>query len=857
MTNSRHRLALVVLILVLPVLTHAAEPSSTYFRDWLICGPIPLGGEHPVLGAAGHLQGFERNYFEAQGEEGAVRPQAGQKVVFPGGETVWKAWQSSANSVDLNTAVTKLDGLLAYAYTEFEAETSQAAVLAIGSNDGCRVWLNGERVFDYPAGRGLVPDSDLVPVLLQAGTNRLLFKIEDQGNAWGFACRVLPLGEKLLQKRLDFFAARQLKNDKAVLEYRAPKSLRKALVTEAAVKIQRDDGTGEVLWEGPWTGSPRMALPVDTSSFGKYIVTVDAILAGGLKSIFVQPFVAGTPVDRTVFAAGKSVYVIVVGDGASESEKWAAKELQKAIAAVGGVTLPIVTEAEAGDKPAIVVGWNGTIQTHTKAGTPPPAPDDESFTYRNVGPHILIYGGSQRGTMYGVMAFLEDELGVRYYTPAVTVTPQKAEYSFRLLHRTDGPGIRVRNDFYKEAFDPTWAAHNRVNGAMGTREQPGGVEGYWAVHTFFPLLSPAEFFESNPEYFSLIDGERIHERAQLCLTNPEVMDIITERLRQRMRDNPGNLIYSLSQNDWINPCQCDNCQAIAVKEESEMGPVLWFVNQVAERVEAEFPDKFVGTLAYQYTRKPPKHIKPRDNVVIRFCSIECCFAHDFTSCPENVSFVADLKGWAEIAPRIYVWDYVVSFSNYIMPFPNFSVLQPNIQTLRDHHAIGIMEQAAYQSRGGEFSELKAYLIAKLLWNPEAEVEPIIDDFMYGYYGRAGQYVREYFDLVQDLVTSDTHFPIWIKPEDPLYNATFIRDGERILDKAAAVADNPDILARVEMARLPLLYLKCKRSPREAFRDGSWDRLLAIKEREGVTHFAESGAATWDPFYKRMEHMREE
>ena len=560
--------------------------------------------------------------------------------------------------------------------------------------------------------------------------------------------------------------------------------------------------------------------------------------------------------DHSLFAGGASAYVIAIDPAASESEAWAAKELQHWLAEISGVTLPLVAPTEVGEKPAIVVGWNPLTQKLADKDAKAPEKADESFVYHNSGANIVIYGGSQRGTMYGVMAFLENELGVRFYTPRVTVAPKREQYAFRLLRFADQPGIRVRNDFYFEAFDPTWAAHNRGNGAMGTRVQPGGVEGYWAVHTFYPLLPPEEFFDAHPEWYSLIDGKRTHDHAQLCLTNPEVLDMLTERLKQRMRENPDNLIYCVSQNDWHGACECDNCQAIATREESEAGPVVWFVNQVAERVEKEFPDKYVGTLAYQYTRKPPKTVHPRENVVIRFCSIECCFAHDFLTCPQNVSFVEDMKGWAAIAKNIYIWDYVVSFSNYVMPFPNFAVLQSNIQTLRDHNAIGIMEQAAYQSRGGDFSELKAYLIAKLLWNPEAEVDPIIDDFMYGFYGRAGQHIREYFDLAQSLVTPDTHFMIWIQPNNPLYSEAFVKEAGRIFDEAERVADNPEILARVEMARLPLLFLKCKRTPKDAIRDGSYDRLLAIIEREGVTHFAEAGKPQQDAFLAEMESLRE-
>lgn len=848
--------AVLILSLLAVLNTPAVEPSSNYLRDWLLLGPIATEGRLPEAGDLFHLKGFDRNYFEAQGEEGAVAPEVGQKVVYPGGEATWVAYASPTDDVNLQEVFGKIDFNLVYAYTEVESASERAAVLAIGSNDGCKVWLNGEQVYDHASARGLVMDGDLVPVLLKAGKNRVLIKIEDQGNAWGFACRLLPFAQDDFSSRISIFEANQEGEAPASLNFTAPASLLGSVVKGADLELRRASDQA-VLWTGPWTKKQHMELPVDSARFGEYVLDIHASLAGNLAASYSIGFTAGTPIDYPLFAQGASEYVIAVDPSASESEAWAAKELQHWLAEISGVTLPLVAPGEVGEKPVIAIGWNDLTAKLAEESAEAPEPHDESFIYHNNGANIAIYGGSQRGTMYGVMAFLENELGVRFYTPQVTVAPKREKYTFRFVRFSDKPGIRVRNVFYHEAFDPTWAARNRSNGAMGTRVQPGGVEGYWSVHTFYPLLPPEEFFATKPEWYSLIDGKRTHDRAQLCLTNPEVLDKLTERLKERIRENPDNLIYCVSQNDWHGACECDNCQAIATAEESEAGPVVWFVNQVAERVKDEFPDKYIGTLAYQYTRKPPKTIKPLDNVVIRFCSIECCFAHDFLSCPQNVSFVEDMKGWAKIAKNIYIWDYVVNFSNYVMPFPNFAVLQSNIQTLRDHNAIGIMEQAAYQSRGGDFSELKAYLISKLLWNPEAEVEPIINDFMYGFYGRSGQYIREYFDLAQGLVSKDTHFDIWIPATNELFNENFVKEAGKIFDEAERVADNPEVLARVELTRLPLLFLKCKRTPRDAIRDGSYDRLLEIIKRENVTHFAEAGKPHLDAFIAEMEALRQE
>jgi hypothetical protein len=583
----------------------------------------------------------------------------------------------------------------------------------------------------------------------------------------------------------------------------------------------------------------------------------DATLSISLKDgEFTQQkvhFFAGKRTDYSLFSEGKSDYRIALSTDASESEKWAAGELQHWLKEISGIEIPIGDSEKEYNGPQIIVGYNDLVRQ--KTGADAPADADESFRYCNSGADILIYGGRMRGTMYGVMSFLENEFGCRWYTPEVSVIPHKDSFIFNWLDHFEKPGIRVRNDFYFEAFDPIWAARNKINGAMSFRQQPGGVECYWGVHTFYPLMPPSEFFADHPEYYSLIDGKRISEYGQLCLSNPDVLKIITEKIKNIMREQPEYLIYDISQNDWTNPCQCDKCQAIVKREGSESGIIIWFVNQVAEAIEKEFPGKFIGTLAYQYTRTPPEHIHPRDNVVVRLCSIECCFAHDFKTCPENQSFLRDLEGWAAISPHLYIWDYVVNFSHYIMPYPNFKVLQPNIQTFRDNNTIGIMEQAAYQGRGGEFSELRAYLISKLLWNPDCNGDDVVNDFMYGYYGRAGKYIRQYYDLLHGLITPETHIHFNLSPDDQIFSEQFIHDSYEILEEAKKVAENNEMLRRIELASLPILYLKCLRSPLLAKYDGTYASFCDITEREGVTIYAEAGEPQRKSFHRFMENVK--
>ena len=853
-----NRLILIVLVVLISnAVTQGQQINSPkisegkWIKSWLLCGPIHLKEPKNEADAWDHLVGFNTDYLKKFGGEENLKIKVGSKVKYEGGAATWKLWNANDSIIDLCAALSKESPVLAYAYTEVFAEEEKTMFVAFGTNDGGKLWINGMNIWDYPGQRGVSADNDLIPVFLKKGKNTILLKVEQRGNKWGFCMRFLPFSVKKMAERGQLFRITPKPNGTVALasEYSSP--VLERLLKSVTLNIISNQGK-TILTETRTSGFCAQ-LSLNQEDYRKYEAKLQIQLQTGETINQELSFFAGKREVYTLFADQKSSYRIAIDGQASESEKWAAKELQHWLKQAGGAELPIQDLSQPFSGPQIIIGYNDVVKA--KTGEPKPADLDESFRYFNSGANLFIYGGAMRGSMYGVMAFLENELGCRWYTPEVSVIPEKKTYSFDWLDHSEKPGVRVRNDFYFEAFNPEWAARNRMNGTLGFAEsakQPGGTENYWAVHTFYPLVPPEEFFGKHPEYYSLIDGKRTHDHAQLCLTNPDVLKIIVERIKKRMHDSPEYLIYDVSQNDWRNPCQCEKCQAIVQKEGSESGLIIWFVNQVAEAVEKEFPDKFIGTLAYQYTRTPPKYIRPRNNVVVRLCSIECCFAHDFKTCPENKSFLDDLQKWATLAPHLYIWDYVVNFSHYIMPYPNFNVLQSNIKTLIENNSIGIMEQAAYQSRGGEFAELRAYLISRLLWNPDVNTENAINDFMYGYYGRSGQLVRQYFDLLNSRVTTDTHIHLGLTPEDKLFTDEFINQSYQIFEEAKKVANNDEILHRVEMASLPIFYLKCKRMPVLSRFDGTYDAFCAITKREGITHYAEAGEPQRKAFHQSVE-----
>ncbi len=827
--------------------------STDYIQEWLLCGPFPNEAKKPYP-ATTHLPRFEEDFLQSIGGERSPQIVQDGTVNLDGTTLTWKPYKSDDSKINLDKAVSEAYPVIAYAYCTIESDTQRGAVLALGSNDGGRAWLNGEQVWDRARAGALILDEHLVPIQLKKGTNTLLLKIEERGISWGFSARLLPLGNSDVLERLNVFRINRDPQGKASIDFIGAPSAKKHIVDSASFTLVQRNHPDHIIWQHTWANESSVPIGVSAESYGEYTLRIENTLKGGGSQEYGASVVIGTRNEYTLFAEGESDYAILLGEHASESEQWAAHEMARVLKTISGIDFPVQLPGSHPSQKAIYVGSSQQAMELLGERAISFKDDDEGFQYENIGSAIVIRGGQQRGTMYGVIDFLERELVCRWYTPTVSKLPTRSTWSFDYLLRRDNPVVRVRNDFYYEAFDPTWAAHNRVNGSMNHRKQPGGAEAYWRVHTFNLFVPPGEFFDSHPEYFSLLNGKRSTDRSQLCLTNPDVLRIVTDRLRKAMREYPENLIYSVSQNDWHGACECTNCQAIVRAEGNESGIMIHFVNAVADAVKEEFPDKFVGTLAYQYTRHPPKHVKPRANVVVRLCTIECYFAHPLNGCEQNAAFMDDIEAWSKIAPHMYIWDYVVNFVHYLLPFPNFGVLQDNIQIFQANNAIGIMEQGAYQGPSAELAELRAYVIARLLWNPACDVDAVVDDFMYGYYGHSGQYLREYFDLLQGRVRENTHLTISSGPLDKLFSDDFVRKADDIFDQAEAVADDEAILHRVETARLSLMYLKCMRMPHEAKRDGTYERFTNIAQREGVLFYSESGAPYRKEFHDQMNSL---
>jgi len=581
---------------------------------------------------------------------------------------------------------------------------------------------------------------------------------------------------------------------------------------------------------------------------------------------------------RGVDLANLADWDIIIGEGGPPSETYAAQEFQSHFAQASGIRLPIVRQplvpaeqargraasparqtAGGGQRHIFIGSSSGFHASNVGFSTDEFGEEDFRIVVRD--DNIAIAGSPQagsRGTLYGVYTFLEDYVGVRFLTADHTHVP--AIGTWRVIGPLDRfyhPPLRFQWSYYGETNgNPAFAARIRVN-TVGDDAKLGGKTGLNLIsHSFYHYLPSQKYGKEHPEYFALVEGERKLEMGgggpELCLTNPDVLRIVADTVLDALKKHPSMENVSVSQNDNDKYCRCPRCAAIDEREGTPMGSLLTFVNAAADEVAKEYPDVMIGTLSYWYSRKPPKTIKPRPNVQIQLCSIECCVLHPINdpNCEKNVQFCQDLANWGNMCKNISIWNYNTNFSNYLLPCPNLRVIEPNIRYFVANNAMGIFMQAAGNAFGAELSDLRNYVIASLLWDPTRSGRKLMDEFLDLHYGRSAGPIRRFINLThENALASGLHPNCFGRAQDYAIDEMIAQAGLAAFAEAMDLAESDIVRARVDKASVcayraalePIWYIKDESevSPDLATRMRPWvERFVELCGKHGVTHASE-------------------
>jgi len=546
----------------------------------------------------------------------------------------------------------------------------------------------------------------------------------------------------------------------------------------------------------------------------------------------------------TISENGTARAFIVIDKSASVPQQHAATELASFLQQVTGGTFEIRHDITPG-KSNIIVGPTAGKLVDPNLSTE--ALGEEGIVIRTVGDNLILAGGEPRGTLYAVYTFLEDYVGCHWWTATESYIPKKVTLAVENMNYCYVPVLEYRETNAYNSSDPNFSVRNKYNGnchrlfidnGLSNVEQDmqrgGRKAAYirdqkWSSHGMWTLIPPEMYFNDHPEWYTLIDGKRTastphYPQSSLCLTNEEMLKELIKNAKLALGWNPHATLISIAQTDDAGPpehCQCYKCMAVEKEEESPSGVLIHFVNDVADGLEKDFPNVSVVTLAYHYTQKPPKYVKPHPGVIVQLSAIRCSYSVPFED-DINREFRDDIVGWSRICNRLYVWDYPGgNFSNPLVPHPNLRVLASNIRFLIANGTKGIFQEFPV-TPGVEFAELRTWVLAKLAWNPSLDNQKLINEFVNGYYGPGGKDVLSYINFIHDAVgVTGEKLTIGASLDERKFLSfeTLARSWQYLKNAESATKADPLFLRRVRDAQLPIMWVVMMR----------WDELQKEKE----------------------------
>ncbi|MGL2993943.1 DUF4838 domain-containing protein [Flavobacterium sp. TSSA_36] len=425
----------------------------------------------------------------------------------------------------------------------------------------------------------------------------------------------------------------------------------------------------------------------------------------------------------------------------------------------------------------------------------------QEFLLKSNQHHIYLIAKQLKSLKYAAYSLLE-QWEFRKFTSTVAYIPKPESFSFpQNFSQKYSPDFEYRYLLYPDCYDASFREWHKLD----WHENDFGLWG----HTFDRLVPPKDFFKKDPKLFALYNGKRRAE--SLCMTNDTVVKLVSDFLKKEIAQKPDSRFFSISQNDDVIYCECHQCKQIAQKYGGPQGALYYFLNAVAQ----QFPKTQICTLAYLHTYNPPTNLVIAPNITTLFCPIEMNRGIPISLENSNKSIANSLNRWENTNKNLLVWDYTVQFSNYLSPFPNLSYFEDNYKTFKKNKVKGVFAQG-YADVPGDFTELRQYLLAKLLWNTQINIKATTADFLRGYYGKAASSIQRYLTLLsENQKKSKAYLDIYSGPvqnRNSYLTPEAMDQYDSIIEEALnAVADDAILKVRVQKLRLSLEYVYFEQS----------------------------------------------
>jgi len=468
-------------------------------------------------------------------------------------------------------------------------------------------------------------------------------------------------------------------------------------------------------------------------------------------------------------------FCVVATTKATETERFAAEQLSHYLQRITGEVVPVRNKSDHGEVPLSVGGSevpgdlaeDGYVLQSTKGG-------------------LALVGASPRGTLYAVYDFLE-RLGCRwYYMDAEDeIVPHLSrnevlrvvKAGLHVCQEPDFP-IRMRRFIVYDLGQKgtaisqaimqnlpaliDWTAKNRINIFQYALDHNWDCYGHWKYyrnvfpemrkrslvigaggHCLFMFFSPDEFKE-HPEWFPMVGGRR-QPKGQFCTRNEEAVSHYISNMVRFLKDNPEIAYFAPWPNDTGGWCQCPLC-----KETPSADRFMELGHRIYEQLKNTAPKVRVTHFAYGSHVAPPEKARPLPGMTVTLCTWGRDLSVPIADEGTSKVFRRTFASWRQIAADVNVdmifhGKYARHLGLGFHPLP-LDILQADCRWFRQQGLAGFELPCAYMGR--RTKSLNLYVLAKLMWDADADVEALLNDYFDRFYVEAAGYMRSAYEEVE-------------------------------------------------------------------------------------------------------------
>lgn len=554
---------------------------------------------------------------------------------------------------------------------------------------------------------------------------------------------------------------------------------------------------------------------------------------------------------------GGSDYAVLIPEDASAAVKQAADELAQYAQASAGVTLGIVTDNQYSSSRKYISIGRTVLLENAGLNTDYASLNGDGFVLKTVGSDIIVDADTDRGFLYGTYEFIEKYLGVKWLAEDETFIPHIESVTLYETNIVSVPAFKMRVYLNSPNFlmntNMAYIAHSRTlydwldipdiyggNANVSRRGNnthnarfyvPAEKYGTRDIGYSGEFLSEEEGYDPHPELYYVkpgsspqyeVGGEAsgitlnwlngITEDGKLDETlEVSTAKVVIEEMKKDIVANPKAEYFVLDQEDIGTIMPSDDPM---VQKYTAAGCLVRFCNVVIRELQKWADETLDGreiklvTYAYQQTQPAPvklvdgeyqaidSTVIPDENLCIRIATTTGAY-YGITDDRQPAEVRLTIKQWSSICHHFWFWGYDTNYTDYISYFPSLGQSYATVNTLYETGVQYVLMQSSYNNPNDWQAYLKGYVYSKLLWDPEQDVQALVNEYLNGYYGKAASYVRAVMDLY------DAHFANYLAKEEPdvwfwayggvalasTMNAQLLETAVAYIDEAVTLVEN--------------------------------------------------------------------